>query len=201
MTMELLQEIEAYEPFNEQERRDKEQILSLLRREQDIFFRTNLTAHITVSVWVINPSHTKTLMVYHNLYDSWSWIGGHADGEKELKKVALKELKEETGVQKVKFITEEIFSLEILTVAGHEKKGQYVPSHLHLNITYLAEAAEEEELKVCKEENKEVKWWPLKEALGASTEPWMVQRIYKKLIEKNEKCSSNCTGGKDDRRK
>ena len=30
-------------------------------------------------------------MVFHNTYGSWSWIGGHADGERDLERVALRE--------------------------------------------------------------------------------------------------------------
>ena len=74
--------------------------------------------------------------------------------------------------------------MEVLPVSGHEKKGKYVPSHLHLNITYLAEADEEEVLLVNVDENKGVKWFAFEEALNVSKEPWFVERIYKKLIEK-----------------
>ena len=42
---------------------------------------------------------------------------------------------EETGVTEIRAISEDIFSLEILTVDGHEKRGVYVPSHLHLNVS------------------------------------------------------------------
>lgn len=122
-------------------------------------------------------------MVYHNIYDSWSWIGGHADGEEDLCAVALQELQEETGVSNATLVSREIFSLEILTVNGHMKKGIYVPCHLHFNVTYLAEADEGEALIVNKAENQAVKWWTLEEALKVSKEPWMVERVYKKLVE------------------
>lgn len=59
-----------------------------------------------------------------------------------------------------------------------------MPSHLHLNVTYLAEADEKETLVVNREENQAVKWWTFEEALRASSEHWMVERIYRKLIEK-----------------
>ena len=67
---------------------------------------------------------------------------------------------------------------------GHEKNGQYVSSHLHLNVTYLLEAEEEQPLRVCPAENSAVRWFSLDEALAASTEPWFVSRIYRKLNEK-----------------
>ena len=182
--MEIYEQIKAYRPWNEQERQDQVLILEFLRKNSDAFYRTNLLAHMTASAWVVNPQRSKVLMVYHRLYDSWSWAGGHADGEEDLLAVALREVREETGVQCLRPVTEEIYSLEVLTVDGHEKHGQYVPSHLHLNVTYLLEAEEDQPLRVCEAENSGVAWFSLADALSASTEPWFVERIYKKLNEK-----------------
>lgn len=182
--MEIYEQIKAYRPWNEQERQDQAVILAFLDKNPDAFYRTNLLAHMTASAWVVNPQRSKVLMVYHRLYDSWSWAGGHADGEEDLLAVALREVREETGVQCLRPVTEEIYSLEVLTVDGHEKHGQYVPSHLHLNVTYLLEAEEDQPLRVCEAENSGVAWFSLADVLSASTEPWFVERIYKKLNEK-----------------
>ena len=182
--MGIYQQIKNYRPWNEQERQDQAVILAFLERNPDAFYRTNLLAHMTASAWVVNPQRSKVLMVYHRLYDSWSWAGGHADGEEELLAVALREVREETGVQRLRPVTEEIYSLEVLTVDGHEKHGRYVSSHLHLNVTYLLEAEEDQPLRVCEAENSGVAWFSLADALSASTEPWFIERIYKKLNEK-----------------
>ena len=182
--MEIYEQIKNYRPWNEQERQDQAVILAFLDKDPDAFYRTNLLAHMTASAWVVNPQRSKTLMVYHRLYDSWSWTGGHADGEEDLLAVALREVREETGVQRLRPVTEEIYSLEVLTVDGHEKHGRYVPSHLHLNVTYLLEAEEEQPLRICEAENTGVAWFSLADALAASTEPWFIERIYKKLNEK-----------------
>ena len=179
--MGIYEQIKAYRPWNEQERQDQALILAFLERNPDAFYRSNLLAHMTASAWVVNPQRSKVLMVYHRLYDSWSWAGGHADGEEDLLAVALREVREETGVQRLRPVTEEIYSLEVLTVDGHEKHGRYVPSHLHLNVTYLLEADETEPLSVCEQENSAVKWFSTDEALTASTDPWFVERIYRKL--------------------
>lgn len=53
------------------------------------------------------------------------------------------------------------------------------------NRTYLAEADENEELIVQEDENSAVQWWSFEDALKVSKEPWMVERIYKKLIERS----------------
>ena len=133
--MKIVEEIKKYRPCNEQEQRDKAVILAFLENNEDAFLRSNLLAHMTASSWIVNPERTKTLMVYHNIYDSWSWTGGHADGETDLLAVALREAREETGIAHVRPVSPEIFSLEVLTVDGHEKRGAYVPSHLHMNVT------------------------------------------------------------------
>lgn len=182
--MGLFDEIKRYQPVNEQEETDKEQMLQYIANNTNYLERENQIAHFTTSIWTINKEHTKTLMVYHNIYQSWSWIGGHADGVEDLCSVALRELQEETGVANASLVSEDIFSLETLVVEGHVKRGIYVPCHLHLNVTYLAEADENEILKVKPDENQAVKWWTFKEALEVPKEPWMVEHIYKKLIEK-----------------
>ena len=132
-----IRQIENYPPFNEQEEKDKALILGWISNNENAFSRENTVAHITASAWVVNKDRSKVLMVYHNIYNSWSWMGGHADGETDLLSVAIREVKEEAGISNVRPVSEEIFSLESLTVDGHVKKGNYVSSHLHLNITYL----------------------------------------------------------------
>ena len=177
-------EIAAYVPYNEQERRDRELILDFLDHNPDAFLRSSALAHMTASAWVVNPSRDKVLMVYHRLYDSWSWTGGHADGETALLAVALREVREETGVRHLRPVSPAIYSLESLTVDGHEKHGTYVSSHLHLNVTYLIEADEHDTLQICETENSGVRWFSPEEALRVCSEPWFVRRIYSKLNEK-----------------
>ena len=182
--MDILTQIENYRPYNEQEMRDREIILGCLRTQEDIFTRENRLAHMTASAWVVNERFDRVLMAYHNLYDSWSWLGGHADGEEDLLAVALKEVREESGVKNVRPASDDIFSLEVLTVDGHMKRGKYVSSHLHLNVTYLLIADDTDNLTVKPDENSGVKWFTLDGAVQASSEPWFREHIYNKLNEK-----------------
>jgi len=69
-------------------------------------------------------------------------------------------------------------------VDGHVKRGCYVSSHLHLNVTYLLEADSEEAVAIKADENSGVAWFTPEEALVKSTEPWFVEHVYAKLLEK-----------------
>lgn len=182
--MKLIHQIEQYRPGNAQEEADKRLILKCLKQEKDIFSRSNPLVHMTASAWVVNEIRTKALMVYHNIYNSWSWMGGHADGEEDLLAVALREVREESGIHQVRPVTEDIYSLEVLTVDGHVKRGKYISSHLHLNLTYLLEASETDGLHMKPDENSGVAWFELDEAVKASSEPWFRERIYPKLNER-----------------
>lgn len=180
----LIQQLKEYTPFNEQEEMDKSLILNWIEHNADAFYRKNKVAHVTASAWVVNKDRSKVLMVYHNIYQSWSWLGGHADGETDLLSVAIREVKEEAGITNVRPVFEEIYSLESLTVDGHVKNGKYVSSHLHFNITYLLEADSKEAVSIKADENSGVAWFSPEEALQRSTEPWFIEHVYKKLIEK-----------------
>ena len=185
--MSIFEDLKKYVPANEQEERDKVQMLKFIQQHDDCLYRENEVGHFATSAWVVNKERTKTLMVYHNIYNSWSWIGGHADGEADLCAVALRELKEETGVKNIRLVSDEIFSIETLTVDGHVKKGKWVPCHLHFNVTYLVEVDEDDELFVKEDENSGVLWFTFEEALKASTEPWMVKHVYEKLVGKSSR--------------
>ena len=182
--MDLKEQLSRFVPVNEQEQRDKEQIQRWLDSGTDIYTRQNNTAHLTASSWVVSPDRKQVLMVYHNLFHSWSWMGGHADGERNLSAVALREAKEESGLTELKPLSDEILSLEILTVDGHVKRGSYVSSHLHLNVTYLFQANPADPLRIKPDENAGVCWFPVEELPQRVTEPWMQSRIYEKITKK-----------------
>lgn len=184
--MNWIKQITNYNPYNQQEAKDKELILNSISTYPNILTRENTLCHITSSGYIINKTKDKVLMIYHKIYNSWSWTGGHADGDCDLLKVAIKEAKEETGLVNVNPVSKEILSLDSLTVDGHVKRGEYVSSHLHLSVAYLLEADENEELIVNEDETNGVKWIPMNEIENYCSEPYMIE-VYKKFHEKIQK--------------
>ena len=179
-TIEMLK---RYIPYNEQEKEDIDIIVKAEETFGDILHRDNKFCHLTSSAFVINKQHTKVLSAYHNLYQSWSWLGGHADGDDDMLFVAQKEVKEESSLEDFTVVRNSPISVEILPVSSHIKRGKYVASHTHLNITYLFEADEDQLIRIKEDENSGIAWLTFDELISKSTEPYMVP-VYKKIIER-----------------
>jgi len=78
--MDWIEAIKKYKPCNEQEKVDKELTLKYIDMFDDLLIRKNKLIHMTSSSLIVNKEKNKVLMVHHNIYNSCSWTGGHADG-------------------------------------------------------------------------------------------------------------------------
>lgn len=159
--------IEIFENYTsdiEQEVYDKKRILEAYDKYGDkLFYRESEMMHFTSSSMIINKNRDKVLMVYHNIYDSYSWTGGHNDGDMDFLNVALKEAKEETSLSELKVLSDDPCSIEVLPVKAHVKRGKYVGAHLHLNVSFLFEADENAYVHIKEDENSRIKWIPIKD--------------------------------------
>ncbi len=173
--------LKSYKPVNEQEKADLEYMLYMYEKMGDeLFKRESLATHFSSSCWITNKDHTKILMNYHNIYKNWGWLGGHNDNDKDFLSVALKEAQEESGLSNIKVLKEEPVSIEVLPVTYHIKNSKFVSSHTHMNVTYLFEADEKEELKIKPDENSGLKWVDMDKTIEITNEEDM-KPIYKKL--------------------
>ncbi len=96
---------------------DRKIMLKYIDYFDNTLTRQNEYGHFTSSAFVLNKERTKILMIYHKIYNSWAWTGGHSDGDNDLLYVAMKEAKEETGIKNVTPILEDIYSLEITFIS------------------------------------------------------------------------------------
>lgn len=158
--MDLTKSIIEFIPANKQESQDKSIILSYLEQFlHNILLRDNKFAHITSSGFIMNKELDKVLLVHHNIRNTWAWTGGHVDGDADFLHVAIKEAKEETGINEVIPLSTNIVSLDILPVYGHVRKDHYVSAHLHLSVAYILIASEKETLTINEAENSGVCWF------------------------------------------
>jgi len=180
--------IKNYTPKNEQEEVDKLAMLAFIEHNEDVLDRENLVAHLTSSAIVVNEEMDKVLFAHHNIYNAWGWVGGHNDGDGNLLEVAIKEAKEETGLEHIVVVDEDIFMLDVIHVTNHIKHGKYVGDHLHLNVTFLLQADEEESVMHKPDENSGVRWFAIDTCLDHVQEERMMA-IYQKAFDAIKKRS------------
>ena len=178
----LKEQIEKYQPRNEQEEMDKAQMLSFIDTFDDVLTRDNCFGHFSAAAFVVNKERNKMLVVYHNIYDGWIYPGGHADGEEDLLAVAVREVEEETGL-KVKVMDPNFYGIQLLPVMGHVKRGKYVSAHTHYDVVYYMEADDTIPLVYREDESKGVKWITFEEA-DNETICDFIRPIHRKLINK-----------------
>lgn len=181
MCMTIREQMEAFVPHCEQERTDRSLAMRMIEEyPHNILTRDNELVHFTSSGFVVNESLDKVLMVHHLIYRTWAWTGGHADGEADMLAVAIREAQEETGITDLRPLTGVMDSFDVLPVYGHEKKGQYVGTHLHLSAAYVLVASDKETIRIKADENDGVRWIARDEMASYSNEPYLI-RIYEKL--------------------
>ena len=150
-------------------------MLNFFDNHDGCFEKDNLPGHFTGSAWVISPDKNKILMTHHKKLNMWLQLGGHADGEKDLKSVALKEAKEESGFNNFSILSEEIFDLDIHKIESMNEE----PEHLHYDVRFLLEADPNEQDIIISEESHDVKWIHLDDVLEYNSEE-SISRMVKK---------------------
>ncbi|MBO5712448.1 MAG: NUDIX hydrolase [Acholeplasmatales bacterium] len=177
----IIKEIIEYNPVNEQEAKDKKLILDYYQNYKEFSFsRESVVSHFSSSCWIVDETMSYVLVHFHNLYQNWGWLGGHADNEFNLLDVAIREAHEESGLVNITPVSDKFISLEVLPVHPHIKHNKFVSAHLHMNVTYLFTASMDDEIRIKPDENSAIKWVPLDEIVELTNEACM-KPIYKKL--------------------
>ncbi len=180
----MLEEISNYIPTTSLEVEDKKLMLDYLNMyKEKAYDRDSLAAHMTASAIVVNQTHDKVLFAYHLIYQSYGWLGGHADGEFDLESVAKREVMEESGLSEVRLLYPSIASVEVIHVSHHMKQGVIVSDHLHLNVSYLFEADDKLPIAIKEDENSAIAWVPISQIDKVVTEERMIE-IYQKILKR-----------------
>jgi len=179
--------LEEFKPQDHQEKTDIEKIIELILQYEDIFVRECLPAHITASALVVNPETMMVLLHNHRKLNKWLQFGGHADGDTDLIRVALKEASEETGLHDLKFylssVNEQPSPIDIELQTIPEKNG--VPEHYHLDFRFLLFTSEKDIPTPDESESQELGFFSFLdiEKMGDKLDPALMRLITKaKLI-------------------
>ena len=153
-------------------------LIAVLNSDQYCFHRTNYSGHFTASAWILNENRDKALMTHHKKLNMWLQLGGHADGNTDLIDVARKEAMEESGIEKIRLLKDEIFDVDIHLVPKFKDQ----PSHKHFDIRFIFEANENNEQISFNHESHKVLWIKLDKIKNYNSEVSI-----RKMIEKTKK--------------
>jgi len=172
----LLQELQRYLTDDPTEYQFVDRFIALLQHP-DAFQRTHLPGHITGSAWICDRQGIEVLLTHHAKLDRWLQPGGHADGDEDVIRVALREAEEETGLQGIALVSEGIFDIDIHTIP---KRGD-MPEHLHYDIRYRFQADRNLALIVT-EESHALSWVKLEDVERVSMGNASMMRMARKRL-------------------
>lgn len=168
--------LNSYVPKVQEEIKAKERIKEFIIAYPDCFLRSNLAGHLTASAWILSPDKTKALLTHHKKIGSWIQLGGHADGELDLKAVALKEAHEESGILDLVFLNHDIFDIDVHYIEPYKE----VPGHYHYDVRFLLLALHEDfEIS---DESHALAWVSIDELIHKNTVSETIQRMAKKSL-------------------
>ena len=172
----LLDNLRDYQPYDQHERDMYQTLARFVETESGCFDRDLQIGHVTGSAWIIDHSRTRALLTHHSKLDRWLQLGGHADGDPDILRVALREAREESGLEGIRPLSEAIFDVDVHPIPARGNE----PRHLHYDVRFLLEADADAPL-IISSESKDLAWVSLAEIDQISVERSIARMVAKSL--------------------
>jgi len=151
---ELLEDVRAHRPLDERERAMRDRLAVFLQaHEMRAFDRAFAPGHVTASAWIVDPERTHAVLLHHRKLERWLQLGGHVDGDPDVRRAALREAREESGLRTLRLIAEPIYDIDVHRIPARGAE----PAHDHFDVRFALEADPREPL-VRNEESHDVRW-------------------------------------------
>lgn len=151
--------------------------LALLSDPENPFRRERLAGHFTGSAWLVDGSGTRVLLTHHRKLDRWLQLGGHADGDVVLARVALREAEEESGLSGLG-VHPGIFDLDrhLIPARGAE------PAHWHYDVRYVVRTSGDEAF-AANEESHALAWRDIREIAADPDSDESLRRMARRWLD------------------
>ena len=143
----LLEQLNRYGATDGAECVSRRRIVDFVKRHSDCFDRSLSVGHITGSAWLLDPTGERALLTFHRKLGMWLQLGGHADGNPNVLEVALREAREESGLEAIVPVTPEIFDVDVHPIPAYGGE----PAHDHYDVRFLLQASDSDRLVVSDE--------------------------------------------------
>lgn len=174
----ILELLSAHSPVNSEEAEMRDSIEKFVSENEACFDRTLRAGHITGSAWIVDHDYAHTLLTHHKKLGKWLQLGGHADGESDVLRVALREAREESGLQEIRPLLYEIFDVDVHLIPARKAE----PAHFHYDIRFLLVADCNLPL-LMSDESKDLRWVALRKVSRLTREE-SVLRMVRKTIDR-----------------
>lgn len=148
------------------------------------YLRERRAGHFTGSAWLVSRDGKNVLLTHHRKLDRWLQLGGHADGDMDLRAVALKEAEEESGLNGLT-VDAGIFDLDRHWIP---ERGD-VPGHWHYDVRYVVRAGDNEAFVVSEESNA-LAWRDIAGIAAGSSADESLQRMAKRWLDRSKQDAS-----------
>jgi 8-oxo-dGTP pyrophosphatase MutT (NUDIX family) len=178
-TFDLASALDQYRSPDPNEAEARTRFLDLLGAHPRCFWRDQFPAHFTASAWLVSADGERALLMHHRKLDRWLQPGGHADGDAELPRVALREAEEETGLSGL-VVDAALFDLDAHQIPARTHE----PAHWHYDVRFVVRATRSETF-AANDESRAMAWRPVREiAIDTGIDP-SIRRMARRWLERN----------------
>jgi 8-oxo-dGTP pyrophosphatase MutT (NUDIX family) len=170
----LLEKLSVYTPYDEHEAAMAAALRQFVEGNSNCFERSLQIGHITGSAWIVDRDRSHALLTHHRKLNKWLQLGGHADGDPDILRVALREAREESNLDAIRPVCGDIFDVDIHVIPARGAE----PEHLHYDVRFLLEADRSATLTVS-EESRSLAWMPLDEIRRVNPEESIARMVAK----------------------
>ena len=179
----LLRKLHRYQPSDGEEQKALKETIAFVETHKDCFERSCPMGHLTGSAWVENFDGTKFLLDDHKKLKFWVQLGGHPEpGEHDILQVALREVKEESGLKSVVCLDPEIFDIAVYYFNDGKE-----PPHLHFDVNFLLKAIDPKEAIRISDESEDVRWFSELPHYNGTEEVYAILRMFDKWKQRKQR--------------